>query len=311
MKVAVIGAGGVGAYFGGRLAQSGVDTTFLVRGRTLEALRKSGLRVDSVKGDFVLPKPRATDDPGAVPPVDVVLVATKAWQVREAGEAARRMLAPGGVVVPLQNGIDAPDVLAEVVGSDHVAGGLCAIVSFIVEPGHVRHAGADPMIMFGELDGRESGRLLALRDAFRAAGITADVPQDIRRSMWTKLLFIAVMSGMGALTRVPVGAWRTTSESRRLAEGVLREIIAVAGAQGVSLADDAVPATMARYDGLPPESTSSLQRDMAAGRPSELDAQLGAIVRLARAGGVATPLLDSMHALLLPSEQIARSSETQ
>lgn len=306
MKIAVIGAGGVGGYFGGRLAQAGIDTTFIVRGRTLDALRTRGLRVDSIHGDFTIEHPQATDDPAEVGKVDAILLTVKAWQIPDAARTALPMIGPDTVVVPLENGIDAPDVLTPIVGPRHVAGGLCAIVSFIVEPGHIRHAAFDPMVMFGELDHGQTKRLQRLLDAFRRAGVQAEIPPDIRRSMWTKFLFIATMSGIGALTRVPIGVWRADPDIRAIVTDSLREVVALAGARGIDLGADAVEKTWQRYDALAPASTASLQRDIMEGRPSELDAQLGAIVRLAGAAGVPVPVTALIYHALLPQERAAR-----
>jgi 2-dehydropantoate 2-reductase len=307
MRIAVVGAGGVGGYFGGKLAQAGIDTTFIVRGATLDVLRTRGLRVESVNGDFHVANVNATDDPSSVGPVDAVLMTVKAWQLAEAAQNVAPLLGPDTIVVPLENGIDGPDVLAPIVGASHVAGGLCAIVSFIVAPGHIRHAAFDPMVMFGELDNRRSERVERLRDAFTRAGVKADVPPDIHHSMWTKYLFIATMSGFGALTRVPVDVWRTVPEIRPLVTQSLREVVALAAARGIHLGDDAVEKTWQRYDAMAPGSTASLQRDVMEGRPSELDAQLGAIVRLAREAGVAVPVTEFVYHALLPQERQARA----
>ena len=309
MRIAVIGAGGVGGYFGGRLAQAGLDVTFLARGATLQALRERGLRVESVRGDFALERVQATDDASVVGPVDAVLLAVKAWQIPEVARTLAPMLGPDTVVVPLENGIDAPDVLVPIVGREHVAGGLCAIVSYIVEPGHIRHAAFEPIVMFGELDNSHSGRIERLRAAFEQAGVDAQVPQDIHHSMWTKFLFIAVMSGVGALTRVPIGVWRAVPEIRDLVTTGLREVVALAKARGIDLGDDAVEKTWQRYDALAPASTASLQRDIMDGKPSELDAQLGAIVRLAGHAGVPVPVTSMLYHCLLPQERLARENQ--
>ena len=306
MKIVVVGAGGVGGYFGGRLAHAGIDTTFLVRGATLDALRTKGLRVDSILGDFAVERVQATDDPAKVGHVDAILLAVKAWQLPDAARQLAPMLGPDTLVVPLENGIDAPDVLANILGREHVAGGLCAIVSFIVTPGHIRHAASEPLVMFGELDNRRSERIEALRAAFERAGVHVEVPQDIHRSMWTKFLFIATMSGIGALTRVPIGVWRSMPEVRAIADASLREVVALASARGVDLGTDAVEKTWERYDAMAPTSTSSMQRDIIEGKPSELDAQLGAIVRLAREHGVAAPVTELLYHALLPQERVSR-----
>jgi 2-dehydropantoate 2-reductase len=310
MRIAVVGAGGVGGYFGGRLAQAGIDTTFIVRGATLDALRTRGLRVDSILGDFVLDRVHATDDPSTVGAVDAILLAVKAWQLPEAAANLAPMIGPETMVVPLENGIDAPDVLTPLVGREHVLGGLCAIVSFIATPGHIKHAAYEPLVMFGELDNRPSARAERLRDAFDRAGVNAEIPPDIHRSMWTKFLFISTMSGMGAITRVPVGVWRARPELRAIADACLHELVALAAARGVDLGSDAVAKTWERYDAMASNATASMQRDILAGKPSELDAQLGAIVRLATEHGVPTPVTSMIYHCLLPQEELARSTTT-
>jgi 2-dehydropantoate 2-reductase len=305
MKVAVVGAGGVGGFFGGKLAHAGVDTTFLVRGATLAAMRERGLRVDSVQGDFVVQPVQATDQPRGT--FDAILLAVKAWQLPDAVRQVLPLLGTDTMIVPLENGIDAPEVIAGIAGAEHAVGGLCAIVSFIVEPGHIRHAASDPFVMFGELDNTRSARVERLLEAFTSAGVNAQIPPDIRQSMWTKFLFIAPMSGIGALTRVPVGVWRADSAIRALVTDALREIVALAAARGITLGDDAIEKTWQRYDSLAPESTSSLQRDVMEGKPSELDVQLGAIVRLGHESNVAVPVNEMLYRVLSPQERLARS----
>lgn len=306
MRVAVIGVGGVGGYFGGRLAHSGVDVTFIARGATLDALRTRGLRAESTYGDFALERVNATDKPAEI--VDAILVCVKAWQIPDAVARVKPIIGPDTIVVPLENGIDAPDVLASLVGREHVLGGLCGIVSFIVEPGHIRHTAVEPFVMFGELDNRPSERAQKLCDAFRAAGVKADIPPDILRSMWTKFLFITPLSAIGALTRVPIGEWRALPELRAIAQESLKEMIALAKARGVDPGDDALQRTMDRYDNLAPASTSSLQRDVMEGKPSELDAQIGAVVRLADESGVAAPVSSFLYHCLVPQERKARGT---
>jgi 2-dehydropantoate 2-reductase len=295
MKIAVVGAGGVGGYFGGRLAQAGYDVTFVARGRTLEALRTNGLRVESIKGDFHLPHVQATEKLSE--PVDVILMAVKAWQL---DEAARAIGPTDATVIPLQNGIDAPILLAN--HFTNVLGGLCAIISFVVEPGHIHHPASEPSVLFGALDHSPSERAEQLLEAFTKAGVKAEIPRDIHRSMWSKFLFIAPLSAMGAITRVPVGIWRADEELRRLTTRALEEIVALARAKHIDLGDDAVARTWERYDALAPDATASMQRDIMEGKPSELDAQLGAIVRLGEEHGVATPVASMLYHCLLQQE---------
>ena len=306
MRIAVFGAGGVGGYFGGRLAQAGEDVVFIARGDHLKAMLTHGLRVDSVKGDFMLKPVKATDDPVQAGIVDVILVGVKAWQVTNAAEAMRPMVGPETFVLPLQNGLEAPTQLAAVLGDQHVLGGLCGLSTFIVGPGHIRHAGAEPFVRFGELDNRPSDRVKRLQKVFERAGVIAKIPQDIQVALWMKFLFITAWGGVGAVTRTPLGVWRSLPETRQMAESALQEITIVAQARDITLPENAMPMTMNSYDSLPPDITSSMQRDIAEGRPSELDAQIGAVVRFGKEADVATPLHSLIYNSLLPMELRAR-----
>ena len=306
MRIAIFGTGAVGGYFGGRLAAAGEDVTFIARGGTLQALRTEGLRVESIKGDFLVRPAKATDAPTEVGAVDIVLVAVKAWQVEDAGKAMRPLVGAGTVVIPLENGVEAPEQLAAALGRDHVAGGLCHVVAFQVAPGHIRHAGLEPDVAFGEPDGRESPRLEYLKRAFDRAGVKAELAQNIHVAMWEKFLFIASVSGVGSVTRAPAGVMRTVPATRRLLESAMAEIVTVARACGVTLPDDAPARTMAFIDALPEGATASMQRDILSGRPSELEAQNGAVVRLGRENGVDTPVNGFIYSALLPQELRAR-----
>lgn len=306
MRIAVFGSGGVGGYFGGCLARAGEDVVFIARGQHLQAMLSHGLRVDSVKGDFVVKTVQATDDPKQVGYVDAVLLGVKAWQVPEAAEAMRPMIGPETFVLPLQNGLEAPTKLAAVLGDKHVLGGLCGLSTFIVGPGHIRHAGVEPFVKFGELDNQPSDRVKAFQKVFEQAGVITEIPQDIHVALWMKFLFITGWSGVGAVTRAPVGVWRSLPETRQMAASALKEIVRVAQARDIAIPEDPVPATMKMYDSFPPGITSSMQRDMAEGRPSELDAQIGAVVRFGKEADVATPLHNFIYNSLLPMERRAR-----
>src|SRR5262245_31140083 len=307
MRIAVFGAGGVGGYFGGRLAQAGEDVVFISRGAHLQAIQRSGLQVESSEGDFVIKQAQAHEDPAAVGPVDVVLVGVKAWQVPQAAEAIRPLVGAETVVVPLQNGVEAPSQLEAVLGSAHTLGGLCRIISSIVAPGHIRHAGIDPYVAFGRLDRQHSEGAERLRAAFaRAKGVRVEIPSDIRMAMWRKFLLIAAWSGLGAVTRAPIGLIRTQPETRQMLKQALEEIHAVATANHVPLPSDAIAETLAFIDSLPAQGTASMQRDITAGRPSELASQNGAVVRLAREVGVEVPLHSFIYRSLLLLEMQAR-----
>ena len=306
MRIAIFGTGSVGGYFGGRLAQAGEDVIFIARGEHLNTMLTHGLRVDSINGDFKVQPIQATNDPAKIGKVDMVLVGVKAWQVPEVAEAMRSMIGPETFVLPLQNGLEAPVQLSQALGEQCVLGGLCGLFCYVAAPGHIVHAGTDPFVKFGELDNHRSQRVELLLDAFKRAGVNAEIPPDIQVAMWMKFLLITVWSGMGAITRAPVGIWRNLPETRRMAELSLQEIIAVAAAHDISLPEEAVKTIMTMYDGLVPESTASLQRDVMDGRPSELDAQIGAVVRFGQEADVATPQHTFIYGSLLPMELRAR-----
>ncbi len=307
MRIAIFGTGGVGGYFGGRLSQAGADVVFVARGEHLQAMRQHGLRIDSIKGDFVVHPIQATDDPEEIDPVDVVLVGVKAWQVSEAAQAMRPMVGPETFVVPLLNGVEAPTQLAEVLGTEHVVGGLCGCISFIAGPGHIRHVGADPFIHFGELDNRISDRVESLRRAFvKATGVTVEIPPDIQVAMWRKFLMIASWSGIGSITRAPLGTFLGLPGTRQMLQGVMQEVFNVAHARDITLPENVIGKTLAFMNSLPPNGTASMQRDIMEGRPSELEAQNGAAVRLGQEVGVATPLNSFIYNSLLPLELKAR-----
>jgi len=306
MRIAVFGTGAVGGYFGGRLVQSGEDVVFIARGEHLKALHTKGLRVDSIKGDFLVKPVHVTDDPAEAGKVDVVLVGVKAWQVLEAAQAMRPLVGPETFVVPLQNGVEASSQLAAVLGSQHVLGGLAKIISLIVGPGHVRHAGAEPYVAFGELDNRVSERGERLRQAFVRAGVRVEIPPDIQAALWDKFLFVVSLGGVGAVTRAPIGVMRSVPETRQILGQAMREIFNVARAREIVLPEDVIDKTMAFVDGLPPGGTTSLQRDIIEGKPSELDAWNGAVVRLGQEVRVITPLHSFIYHSLLPLELRAR-----
>jgi 2-dehydropantoate 2-reductase len=306
MKIAIFGTGAVGGYFGGRLAQSGQDVTFIARGPTLAALQQNGLRVESLNGDFTLHPVQATDNLAEVGPVDAILVTVKSWQVTEAAAAIRPLVGPDTAVIPLQNGVEAPDQLAAVLGPNHVLGGLCTIIAAIIAPGHVRHTGIEPHILFGELDNRPSQRAEQLRQAFAQAGVQATIPPDIHAALWGKFLFVTSWGSVGAITRAPVGVIRTLPETRAMLEQAMNEIYQVAQASSIHLPAAIIAERMAFIDSLPPAGTTSMQRDIAAGRLSELEEQTGAVVRLGRAANVATPLYHFIYSSLLPLDLQAR-----
>ncbi len=307
MRVAVAGAGGVGGLFGALLARAGEQVAFVARGRQLEAIRRGGLRVESPLGSFSVRAP-AEADPAALGPADAVVVAVKTWQVKEIAPRLRPLVGPAAVVVPMENGVEAPGELRAALGAGPVAGGLCHVLAWVEEPGLVRHVGPAPSVTLGELAGGGSERLEKLAAAMRGAGIEASVVEDVEAALWEKFLFIDPFGSVGAAARSPVGEILSTPETREVLAAAVREVEALARARGVRLAAGSVERTLARLEALPPAATASMQRDLQAGRPSELHEQTGAVVRLARAAGVPVPVHQALYAALLPQERRARAA---
>ncbi len=306
MRIAIFGAGGVGGYFGGRLSRAGEDVLFLARGEHLRAIREHGLQVESVNGDFVIHPAQAVENPAQGGRVDLVIVGVKAWQVPEAAEAMRPMVGPETSVLTLQNGVEAPDQVAAVLGPSVVLGGSANIISFTAGPGRIRHLGGPASIRFGELDNRGSERSLMLKETLSRAGIPAEIAPETRIALWEKFLFIVPVGGVGAVTRAPIGLLRTIPETKRMLYQGMREILGVAHARGISLDETVIDRTMRFLDTLPPEGTTSMQRDIMGGHPSELEAWNGAVVRLGKRAGVPTPLHDFLYSSLLPMERKSR-----
>ena len=305
MRIAVVGAGGVGGYFGGRLAQAGHDVTFIARGHHMEAMLRDGLRVESINGNFAVSPVQATDNPEKVGAVDLVVVGVKAWQIPETAARLGPMLGPQTLVLPLQNGLEASAQLAEVLDPAAVLGGLCAIYSYITAPGCIRHIGIDPWVTLGALNPGQADRLAEVQRALQQPGITVNIAPDIRVPLWEKFLLLR-WGVVGAVCRVPAGVLRSLPPILGLMDQAGREVLQVADRQGIAVASDALQRSRAILDSLPAVATTSLQRDIMEGRPSELDAQAGALVRLGQQVGVATPLHTFMYHSLLPMEMQAR-----
>ncbi len=306
MRIVLVGAGAVGGFFGGFLARAGVDVAFVARGRTLAALRESGLRVESALASFTV-RVAAAEEPAEIGPADAVLVAVKTWQVAEVAPRLAPLLGPETVVAPLENGVEAADQLASALGAGRVVGGLCHVLAWVEAPGLVRQAGFPPRVTLGERRGGRSDRVDRLCGAFRAAGIEAVASPDVETAVWEKFLFIDPFGSVGAACRSPAGAFRGVPETRAALLAAMREVASLARARGVRLADEAVDRVLGVIDSLPPEGMASMQRDLQAGRRSELMEQTGAVCRLGRAAGVPTPVHDVLLACLLPQELRARA----
>ncbi len=307
MRICIVGSGGVGGYFGGRLAEAGEDVCFVSRGAHYDAMSKNGLTVKSIAGDFQIYPVNVIQSPEPALSFDVVFVAVKSWQVTEAAEAIKGTIAENGVVIPLLNGVEASAQLANILSPDSVLEGLCGVVAYIEKPGHIRHVGVEPFIQIGERDGTSSSRaadIVALIN--RAKGVTASVPKDMRVALWLKFLFIVAMSGVGAITRAPIGVTRSLQSTRILLTGCVSEAAEVGRALGIALPDDAVDRTMNTIDNAPAQATASMQRDIANGKPSELATQNAAVVRLGLENNVQTPINEFISSALAPLEQRAR-----
>lgn len=300
MKIAIFGTGGVGGYFGARLAAAGEDVRFIARGRHLEALRAHGLKVTSALGDVTVTPVAASDDPAALGPVDVVLVSVKLYDTEAAATACAPLLGPETAVVSVQNGVTAADTLAARVGRARVMGGVTYIMATIAGPGAIAHLGTMAQLIFGEFGGRTTPRLDALVAACRRAGIDTVLSPDIDVAIWSKFTFLAPLSGVTALTRLPIGRIRADAGARGLYESALAEVVAVARAKGVTLPPDILDLHTAKMEGLPADMGSSMLYDLTHGKRLELPWLSGTVSRLGRDLGVPTPTHDVIAAALMP-----------
>ncbi|GAB3982113.1 2-dehydropantoate 2-reductase [Actinoallomurus acanthiterrae] len=296
LRIAVIGAGGVGGYFGGRLAAAGHDVSFVARGEHLAALRRDGLIVTSVAGDFVVAPARATNDTAEIGEVDLVLLGVKTWQLGPAIAALKPLIGSETAVVTTQNGVDAPQQVADVIGQGAVLPGAVEVIAFLDGPGRVRQIGGGKLT-FAEWDSRPTARVAKLRDAIRETGLTAVVATDVWAALWEKFLALASLGAIGAVTDAPYGVLRAHEGVRQLIADSMTEIQQVARAKGIRLSDDIVAAEIAFLDRLPADGTTSLQRDIRSGRPSELEAWTGTVVRLGRQTGTPTPVNSLLYEL--------------
>jgi 2-dehydropantoate 2-reductase len=299
MRIAVYGAGGVGGYFGGRLAQAGAEVHLITRGTHLQALRAHGLQVRSVKGDFTVRAP-ASDDPAEVGPCDYVLFCVKAFDTEPAAARLGPLLGEDTAVVSLQNGVDNEEKLASGVGQDHVMGGAAFIFAGIAEPGVIVHTGGPTSITFGELDGRITERAQRLLDCCQQASVAAELSPAIKTVLWAKLAFICAQAGMTAAVRLPIGEIRTVDAAWAAFRRLVAEVAAVAEADGVPVPPSAQQQALTLAQSVEPGSFSSLHDDLVAGRRMELEALHGFVVRRAAERGVPVPTTEAVYAILEP-----------
>jgi len=295
-----MGAGGVGGFYGGRLAQAGHDTTFITRGEHLRAIRAGGLSLKGPAGDAVVAGARATDNPAEVAPVDVVLFCVKLYDTEDAARAIAPLLSKGGVCITLQNGVDGPQRIGAVVGADRVMGGLAFVSALIESPGVIRYNSKSPSIKFGEAGGEMSERAIRFRDACMAAGFGAEVVPDIRAALWHKFVGLAVNASLTSLVRKPAGVCYHDPDLLALARSGFAEGAAVAKAMGIGLPDDIVEWQVKNHQNFPPDMYASMYQDVARGRRLELDSLSGLIVRKGRELGLPTPFHSMAYACLKP-----------
>jgi 2-dehydropantoate 2-reductase len=299
MRIAIMGSGAVGGFFGGLLARSGQDVTFVARGAQLDAIRSRGVVIKSgTLGEFTISAP-ATDDPRATGPVDLVLVGVKTYDLDAAAAQLRPLLGPHTAVLPLQNGIDATDRIAHALGSDAVLTGVAYVLSVLEGPGVIRHI-AQSRIILGEPNGGPGERVERVAQALREAGIDCETPTDMRVRVWEKFVLLAATGGVMAVTRLPFGPLRDCAAAGELFRGAMQEADAVGRALGVALPRDLVDRHWKMVLGLPPAGQGSMLQDLSAGRRLELEALNGAVVRRGRDAGVATPLNFAIYAALKP-----------
>jgi len=290
MRIAVMGTGGIGGYFGARLALAGNDVVFIARGAHLAAIREKGLRVASPLGDIHLARPEITMDPTEAGPVDLVLLGVKLWDTEAAARALKPLNDAGAAIVSFQNGVHKDDVLRRLLGNEMVMGGVCYIASTIEEPGLIRHSGRMAKMVFGEYDGRPSKRTEAFLDACRKAGIEAGISMEIRRTLWEKFVFLVGLSGTTTTIREPIGAILTNPYSRTLLLDAMKEVVQVGRAQGVGLDPDFADKQLVFCDGLPAAMTSSMHKDLEKGNRLEVQWLSGDVVERGKATGVPTPV---------------------
>jgi 2-dehydropantoate 2-reductase len=300
MRIAVIGAGGVGGPFGAALAKAGGDVTFVARGAHLAAMRTLGLKVLGPRGDVHLVPTQATDEPATIGPVDFVLFCVKLWDVESAGAAIRPLVGPDTAVIPLQNGIDASDRLIPILGKDAVMGGVAQISATIAEPGVIRQTGSFMRLVFGELDGRSSSRGAGFHSLCQNAGFDSANSNEVQTAMWEKFVLLATNSSVVALTRLPFGKLRDDPEVFALFERGVAEVAAVGRASGVDLPADIETRMLRATRNFPPEMLPSMAVDLMRGNRLELPWLAGKVVALGRELGVPTPTYDVMYAALKP-----------
>jgi 2-dehydropantoate 2-reductase len=305
MKIVIIGTGGVGGYFGGKMAKAGFDVTFLARGAHLNAIKSNGLIVKSILGDFKVDEAKATDNVSETGPADLIILGLKAWQIKDILHGLKSITGKNTMILPLQNGVVTSEELAKEISKENILAGLCRIISKIESPGVINHLGVTPTIIFGEVNNTKTVRLQKVKELFDASGIKSVISDDITADLWKKFISICT-SGLLAVTRTTYGELRELKETRELMIRLLKEIYELSQKAGIRIEQDFPEKTTSFIDSLPYDSTSSLTRDVMEGKPSEIEYQNGTVVRLAKKYGVDVPVNRFVYDCILPGELKAR-----
>ena len=286
----MMGSGGVGGFFGGRLAHAGYDVSFIARGAHLAAMRERGLTIENeAQGDIRVPKVRATDDPATLGPVDLVILSVKLWDTEAAARRIKPLVGPGTGVLSLQNGVIKDDILRREFGKAAVMGGVCYVATHVKRPGMIHQTGTMQRAIVGEYDGRKSGRAEFLHEALARAGVKAELAADVHKAIWEKYVFLVGLSATTTAMRTTIGPIRENPQTRAFLLDIMREAVAVGRAQGVALPEDYAESRLAYADGLPADMTSSMYHDLERGNRLEVEWLSGGVVQLGRAAGVPTP----------------------
>ena len=290
MRIAIIGAGGVGGYFGARLQQAGAEVGFVARGAHLEVLRRDGLKVESPLGDIHLPRVNATDNAADLGQADIVWLAVKLWDTESAIRSMKSVVGPATGIISFQNGVQKDDVLRQAFGDKAVMGGVGYIAANIDRPGVIKHTGTMQRLIFGEYDGSRSARAEALLDACTRGGINAELSDDIRRAIWEKFVFLVGLSGSTTTMRATIGPIRSNPRTRAFLFDLMRETVAVGRALGVALPSDYADQRLSFVDSLPDTMTSSMHHDLNGRKRLEVSWLSGSVVQLGDRTGLPTPM---------------------
>ncbi|SFS64258.1 ketopantoate reductase family protein [Lutibacter maritimus] len=306
MNIVIYGTGGVGGYFGARLAQAGNNVTFIARGKHLATIQKNGLKLISPKGDCLIYPANVTDSIAQINNIDLVLVCVKTWQLKDVAKKINKNINEKTVVISLLNGVENQDILISEINKKHIIGGLCKVISKVKDFGVIHHISYEPTIIFGELNHEKSQRAIKIEQVLKNAGINTILSDDIQKEIWTKFLYITTVSAIGALTRTYVDEMVALPEIKKIMYKTAEEILAIANAKDININKETIETQFKIIENQPPKTTSSLQRDIMDGKPSELESQNGTIVRLGKELGIPTPTNDFIYFCLLPQEKKAR-----